>query len=1306
MFRRRPESRRSSHLTSRATGSKRRASARLARAVCAAETMESRVLFSAAFDITSLTAMRNDPTFSSITGQGIGIAILDTGVYAQNPDLKANVKAFYNAVQNPVNAPFDTNFLTDSVDNEGHGSHVSGIAASSNPSIGVAYNASLYDVKVLPDTALGETEQAGDALHNGLRWVLANATKFNIKVVNMSLGFETNINSAPALDIYGQDIQALQNIGVTVIAASGNGYANYAAPGEDILAAQATIGVANTWPDNGAGHYNFTGIYGSGQFGAFETSATPDTLQATSQRSSLFNQVAAPGTGIYSTWNSPTQLHNTISGTSMASPFVAGVTALMQQAAQKFGGQYLAPQTILQILRNTADVIQDPVNVSTNGRVTSNPDGSLATLPLPGTGLTYDRINVLHAIEAVKTLVQGGAIPSDANKTLATAVNISPLNGKNSDVITGSIGFDGNVSLGVNDVDIYKVVVQTPGTLTITSQAPAGGVQFNLSMKLFDGAGNVVFSAPGGNGTPYPTILSAVGVPLQAGTYYLGAASSGNNYNQTTGAVGGGQTTGDYQINFTVTSPDPGGVPAAAETLGLTSPNTLSLPLSSNNSNLPYTATAGTLGQETLEDGTVVNVVNGDVHFYTIVAPDTGNLLLQATATSQVVFNPNDAFIRAFDVNGNPVGTSGTNISVPVVSGQIYYIGVTTQANQNFQPNDPFTRVANSTPTAEPFTLYSAFDNGDRNGTIAQATSETIGSPVSGTIGSDPAATFLGANGGNKDVDFYTFTSPTSGVFQGTVTGSTGLNPQVSLWRTDSGISSVTKLLSIGTSGSVYQQVTAGQTIILAVTGLGNQGFNGISLGSGAGGTVGTYTITSSVQPATLLATLSNNSISNATPTPVTLGTAAPGNIGLDGSLYVGATDVDFYKFVAPSSREYRFSTSTSQENSADTVMRIFDGLGNQVAVNDNADATTTASSISLSMTANQTYYIGISGAGPGALSYAPLTGTGTSAGRTGPYSFQVNDIGAFQRTENFSQGSNLSFKDATGHKVTLRLTGPGIGSVVFFSVSGNDNIGKLVLTGTDATTNVTLTGATPIGQVTVTNALGDFNARQARLTGNFTDANGLKSLSLDSATGGTISIGHGVPTTIKIGTLTNVNLTSTSQLKSVRATTWNSTGVTRSVLSAPSIMDLRVSGTFNEDVSATTIKRFTVGTLTASAIRASSSIDTFTAGTATGSKIFAGIDSSVTGLPTSATQFKPGSIKTLTVHGVFSNTQVAAFNIQKVNIGALQPTNGGTQFGIATNRLKNGRIIVNGTPHILNNVFAPLAPISLTGDAVVELVG
>src|SRR6185437_6961168 len=108
------------------------------------ESLETRALLSAAFDITGLTALRANSAFSQITGQGVGIAVLDTGVDAANPDLAANVKAFYNAVENPVST---TNVSpSNAVDHDGHGSHVSGIAASSNPSIGVAYDASLVDI--------------------------------------------------------------------------------------------------------------------------------------------------------------------------------------------------------------------------------------------------------------------------------------------------------------------------------------------------------------------------------------------------------------------------------------------------------------------------------------------------------------------------------------------------------------------------------------------------------------------------------------------------------------------------------------------------------------------------------------------------------------------------------------------------------------------------------------------------------------------------------------------------------------------------------------------------------------------------------------------------------------------------------------------------------------------------------------------------------------------------------------------------------------------------------------------------------
>src|SRR5438309_984628 len=94
------------------------------------ERLEGRVLLSSSFDLTGLTALRNNPAFTQITGQGVGIAVLDTGVDAKNPELTPNVVAFYNAVEDPV---ADSSVaVSAAADNDGHGTHVSGIAASSN----------------------------------------------------------------------------------------------------------------------------------------------------------------------------------------------------------------------------------------------------------------------------------------------------------------------------------------------------------------------------------------------------------------------------------------------------------------------------------------------------------------------------------------------------------------------------------------------------------------------------------------------------------------------------------------------------------------------------------------------------------------------------------------------------------------------------------------------------------------------------------------------------------------------------------------------------------------------------------------------------------------------------------------------------------------------------------------------------------------------------------------------------------------------------------------------------------------------
>ncbi|MBX9584513.1 MAG: S8 family serine peptidase, partial [Gemmataceae bacterium] len=386
------------------------------------EWLEPRDLPSAAFDITGLTALRNDPAFADIDGQTdggrIGIAVLDTGAYGNHPDLRGNLVAYVDAVRNdraalanmlPVTDPGQVGPEADPI---GHGSHVAGTAASTNPDIGVATRAGLIAVRVIPGP--GEQPQH-NTLVTGLEWVIANQQRYNIRVVNMSLGFPTNFNSLDGLnpDAIAQAIDRLEELGVTVVSASGNSYAQYVSPGASYPAIFSTVSVASTWEDAGAGDGFPFGPKGgqSDQFFATDIDAAPDRLAATSQRSQLPNQVAAPGATIFSTFNGSAdertgqqKLYETYDGTSMASPFVAGVVALMQDAAFTAAGRYLTPDAVLAILRETADTITDS---PTGGNARYDAATGQYT-DLPETGLPFLRVNAYRAVAAAREAVGGG----------------------------------------------------------------------------------------------------------------------------------------------------------------------------------------------------------------------------------------------------------------------------------------------------------------------------------------------------------------------------------------------------------------------------------------------------------------------------------------------------------------------------------------------------------------------------------------------------------------------------------------------------------------------------------------------------------------------------------------------------------------------------------------------------------------------------------------------------------------------------------------------------------------------------------
>jgi len=224
----------------------------------------------------------------------VDIAIIDTGVDLTHPDLNVfkNI-SFVKGVKKGN-------------DDNGHGTHVAGTAAAKDNLVGVvgvAPDARIWAVKVLDRSGSG---YLSDVI-KGIDYVTANAVQ--IEVANMSLGCQCN--SAAMNTAIANSVAA----GVTYVVAAGNNAmdASTFSPANhpDVIAVSA---IADS--DGKCG-----GIGPSTGYGA------DDTFASFSNFGSVVD-IEAPGVNIYSTWKNGA--YNTISGTSMASPHVAGAAALFK----------------------------------------------------------------------------------------------------------------------------------------------------------------------------------------------------------------------------------------------------------------------------------------------------------------------------------------------------------------------------------------------------------------------------------------------------------------------------------------------------------------------------------------------------------------------------------------------------------------------------------------------------------------------------------------------------------------------------------------------------------------------------------------------------------------------------------------------------------------------------------------------------------------------------------------------------------------------------------------------------------------
>lgn len=225
-------------------------------------------------------------TASNSSGRGIQIAVLDTGIDLTHPDF---------ADRNIVSASFIPGQTVQ--DRHGHGTHCIGTACGPRapvgvPRYGIAYDSQIFAGKVLSNSG----SSVGGSVLAGMNWAVAN----RCQVISMSLSGPGGPFSA-----FTNAGRAALEAGCLVIAAAGN-------------ESRRPMIIAPT--GNPANSPTIMSV-----------AAVDESLNVASFSNGGKVEIAGPGVNVFSSWIVPKR-YNTISGTSMATPHVAGIAALFAQS--------------------------------------------------------------------------------------------------------------------------------------------------------------------------------------------------------------------------------------------------------------------------------------------------------------------------------------------------------------------------------------------------------------------------------------------------------------------------------------------------------------------------------------------------------------------------------------------------------------------------------------------------------------------------------------------------------------------------------------------------------------------------------------------------------------------------------------------------------------------------------------------------------------------------------------------------------------------------------------------------------------
>jgi serine protease AprX len=249
------------------------------------------------------------------TGKGVGIAILDTGIYPHQ-DLvrpKNRIVAFKDFINNRQ-TPYDDN---------GHGTFVAGVAAgngylSGGKYRGIAPDASLIGVKVMDENGSGDSSD----IIAGMQWVVNNKDKYNIRVLSVSLGAKPG--SVTKFDPLAVAVDAVWDKGIIVVVAAGN-----SGPRQNTI---TTPGISSKVITVGAVDDKRTIEYEDDKMADFSSRGPVN-------RRLIKPDLVAPGVNIRSLATNKeyrgtrleemSEPYRNMSGTSVSTPIVSGAAALM-----------------------------------------------------------------------------------------------------------------------------------------------------------------------------------------------------------------------------------------------------------------------------------------------------------------------------------------------------------------------------------------------------------------------------------------------------------------------------------------------------------------------------------------------------------------------------------------------------------------------------------------------------------------------------------------------------------------------------------------------------------------------------------------------------------------------------------------------------------------------------------------------------------------------------------------------------------------------------------------------------------------